>query len=46
MGDDEALADGILATLDAPPDPETLRARAGSLFRDDIADRYLKVMLP
>lgn len=48
VGDDEALAEGILATLDTPPDPATLRARAArarELFWNEILDRYLEVLL-
>ncbi len=44
VGDERALAEAILATLEAPPDAGTLRERAEDLFREDIPERYLKVL--
>ena len=44
MGDDARLAEAIVATLDAPPDPERLRARAALFSGDDKADEYLRVL--
>lgn len=45
VGDEEALARAILRTLDAPPDPEQSRARAGDFSVDAAVDRYLEVLL-
>jgi glycosyltransferase involved in cell wall biosynthesis len=45
VGDDEALADAILATLDAPAAAEPLRARAREFDVDRAVDRYLDVLL-
>ncbi len=45
VGDDGALAEVILSTLDAPIDPEVLRTRAGAFSRDDVLDRYLEILL-
>lgn len=45
VGDDAALADAVLATLEAPPDTESLRARAGEFDVDRAVDRYLGVLL-
>jgi glycosyltransferase involved in cell wall biosynthesis len=45
VGDDRALADAILATLEKPPDPDPLRARAASFSVDTAVDHYLEVLL-
>jgi len=45
VGDDQALADGILALLSAPPDPAVLRASATRFSVDAAVDRYLGVLL-
>jgi glycosyltransferase involved in cell wall biosynthesis len=45
VGDDAALARAIAATLDAPHDPEKLRARARDFAAREMADRYLDVLL-
>jgi glycosyltransferase involved in cell wall biosynthesis len=45
VGDDESLADAILATLDAPPAADPLRARAREFDADRAVDRYLDVLL-
>jgi glycosyltransferase involved in cell wall biosynthesis len=45
VADPEALAAAILATLDAPPDPGPLRARAADFALARSADRYLEVLL-
>jgi glycosyltransferase involved in cell wall biosynthesis len=44
-GDDAALAAAILATLDAPPAPASLRERAGSFSVARAVDQYERVML-
>ena len=44
-GDADALAQAMADTLDAPPDPEALKARAAELSGSDAADRYLALML-
>jgi glycosyltransferase involved in cell wall biosynthesis len=44
MGDDTALAEAILATLEAPPDRDRLRARAALFSEDDKIDQYLQVL--
>lgn len=41
-----ALAEAILATLAAPPDPEAARVRAAGFGVDWIAERYLEVLAP
>ncbi len=45
VGDDRALAEAIERTLDDPPDPERLRARAASFDYDPAIDRYQAVLL-
>ena len=45
VGDDRALADAILATLEKPPDPGALRARASIFSVDTAVDRYLEVLV-
>ena len=45
VGDAGALAEAILATLDAPPDPAALRARAAAFTVDRAADAYLALLL-
>jgi glycosyltransferase involved in cell wall biosynthesis len=44
VGDDGAMAEGILSALDAPAEPGVLRARAAELCKDDVPDRYLKAL--
>ncbi|MEX2430768.1 MAG: glycosyltransferase, partial [Dehalococcoidia bacterium] len=44
VGDAEALAEAILATLDAPVDPGALKARAAEFSVDRAVDLYLEVM--
>lgn len=44
VGDDKALGDAILATLDAPPDPEFLHQRAAEFSTDQAVDQYLAVL--
>jgi glycosyltransferase involved in cell wall biosynthesis len=44
VGDDRALADAILAGLQAPPDRERLRARAALFDSEHAVDRYLEVL--
>ena len=46
VGDAEALAEAILATLDQPTDPALLRSRAGDFTVDRAADSYLGLLLP
>jgi glycosyltransferase involved in cell wall biosynthesis len=43
--DDRALAEAILATLDAPPDRDRLRARGAEFSVDRAAERYLEMLL-
>lgn len=45
VGDDEALAKAIVATLDEPPSPERLRERAERFSIDQSTERYLAVLL-
>ncbi len=45
VGDDAALAEAILSVLDAPPDPNRLRARAALFSVDHAADRCLDLLL-
>jgi glycosyltransferase involved in cell wall biosynthesis len=44
VGDDAAMADAILATLDAPPDRLGLRRRADRYRTERIVDEYLSVI--
>jgi len=44
VGDEAALAEAILATLDAPVDRNRLRARAALFSEDDKIDQYLQVL--
>jgi len=44
MQDPEALAQAIAATLDAPPDPDDLRARAAAFSVERVAARYVEVL--
>ena len=44
VGDDEALASAIERTLDAPPQPDRLRARAAEFSVDRSAAEYLRVL--
>jgi glycosyltransferase involved in cell wall biosynthesis len=43
VGDDAALAQAILATLDASPDRDSLRARAAEFSAEHAVERYLEV---
>jgi glycosyltransferase involved in cell wall biosynthesis len=45
VGDDKALADAILATLDHPPDTQALQARAEVFSVDKAVARYLELLL-
>lgn len=45
VGDDAAMAEAIMATLDNPPDPDALRARADFFSVDRAVESYLKVLL-
>jgi glycosyltransferase involved in cell wall biosynthesis len=45
VGNDAVLAEAILTTLAAPPDPNRLRARAALFSEDGKADQYLRVLL-
>ena len=40
VGDDEALAEAIMAVLDSPPDAGALRERAANFSVDQAVDRY------
>lgn len=44
VGDHEALAEAILATLDDPPDADMLRARALDFHVDKIIEKYIAIM--
>jgi len=44
VGNHEALADSMLATLDDPPDPSILRARAQDFHVDRIAGEYRRLL--
>jgi glycosyltransferase involved in cell wall biosynthesis len=46
VGDAEALADAITATLDMPEDRERSRRRAQEFSASRAADRYLAVLKP
>jgi glycosyltransferase involved in cell wall biosynthesis len=45
VGNDEALADAILAALESPVDRDVLRARAREFDVDHAVERYLDVLL-
>ena len=45
VGDDEALAQAILGTLDEPPNPNRLRERAECFSIEQSAEKYLAVLL-
>src|SRR5574337_481384 len=45
VGDDAAMAEAILSVLNAPPDPNRLRARAALFSLDRATDQYLQVLL-
>ena len=45
VADERALAEAILATLDTPTDPESLRERAAMFSVEPAVDRYLEVLL-
>jgi hypothetical protein len=44
VGDDAGMADAIVATLDAPPDPDVLRARGAMFSADRAVDGYLAAL--
>ncbi|MEJ2232162.1 MAG: hypothetical protein P8X46_13395, partial [Nitrospirales bacterium] len=46
VGDDRALAEAILHTLEHPPNAERLRARAAEFDIQTIADQYLQALFP
>jgi glycosyltransferase involved in cell wall biosynthesis len=46
VGDDRALAEAILHTLEHPPNPERLRSRAAEFDIHTIAEQYLEALLP
>ena len=46
VGDDAALADAIMRTLDAPTDAAALRARAADFSVARAVDRYLELLFP
>jgi len=45
VGDDQALAEAILATLDAPRDSARLQTRAADFSVERAVNEYLKVLL-
>ena len=46
VGDDRAMADAILSTLEHPPKRERLRSRAAEFDINAIAEQYLQALLP
>jgi glycosyltransferase involved in cell wall biosynthesis len=46
VGAPEAMAAAIIDTLDRPPSPDSLRARASAFSMDRTAERYLACLLP
>jgi glycosyltransferase involved in cell wall biosynthesis len=46
VGDDRALAEAILHTLEHPPNAERLRARAAEFDIQTITEQYLQALLP
>ena len=46
VGDDRALAEAILHTMEHPPNAERLRARATEFDIQTIAEQYLQALLP
>ena len=46
VGDSEALAAAILATLDEPPDRERLRVRGAEFTVERAVDAYLDLLFP
>jgi glycosyltransferase involved in cell wall biosynthesis len=46
VGDSEAMAAAILATLDEPPNRERLRARGAEFTFERAADAYLDLLFP
>jgi glycosyltransferase involved in cell wall biosynthesis len=46
VGDDKALAEAIIQTLEHPPNADRLRARAAEFDIHTIAERYLQALLP
>jgi glycosyltransferase involved in cell wall biosynthesis len=44
VGDDAALARAILTTLDRPPDPQRLRARAAEFSVSHAVDQYIELL--
>lgn len=46
VGDPTALAEAMLASLDAPPPRRRLTDRAGEFALDSVGDAYLRLMLP
>jgi len=46
VGDDRALAEAILHTLEHPPNAERLRSRAAEFDIQTIAEQYLQALLP
>jgi glycosyltransferase involved in cell wall biosynthesis len=44
VGDDAGMADAMVATLDAPPDPDVLRARGAMFSADRAVDGYLAAL--
>jgi glycosyltransferase involved in cell wall biosynthesis len=46
VGDDKALAEAIIQTLEHPPNPDRLQARAAEFDIQMIAEQYLQALLP
>lgn len=44
VGDTEAFAEAVLATLDAPPDPDHLRERAEAFSMNVVIERYVDLV--
>lgn len=46
VGDPQSMANAMGATLDAPPDPAVLRARANDFSVETVVDAYERVLFP
>jgi glycosyltransferase involved in cell wall biosynthesis len=46
VGNEQALADAVLASLVRPPDRAALRQRANQFSADAAAERYLEILVP
>lgn len=46
VGDENALAQAILETLDSPLDPDAAKQRAADYAVENVAERYLRFLFP